>query len=278
VATENKITSMDTSQTSSRNNKRNNLTSTNTTEHVAAFDLISVEGYRLDGRKPTELRQFRCSFNTIPDADGSCYLEYGNSKLLAMIYGPYEGHEGRLNHEQATITCDFSMTQYCVSERRHRTQGDWKSQKIQVSVQRVFRQAILIETYPKSQIDIHLKILQSDGNDYCPCVNATTLALINAGIPMKDFVCSSTVGNIQGKYIIDLNQQEEQQQTPQLTLTIMPQRDEIVALTCESRVHHDTYNDMLDSATQACQQLFQLMKHSVLEQMKANDLNLSNDY
>ncbi|CAF4282732.1 unnamed protein product, partial [Adineta steineri] len=37
------------------------------------------------------------------------------------------------------------------------------------------------ETYPKSQIDIHLKILQSDGNDYCPCVNATTLAFINAG-------------------------------------------------------------------------------------------------
>ncbi|CAF1325413.1 unnamed protein product [Didymodactylos carnosus] len=264
---------MDTSSTTMKTSTKNNLTSTSNMEHVAAFDLISVEGYRMDGRKSDELRQFRCLFNTMSDADGSCYLEHGNCKLLAMIYGPYEG---RSNQEQAVITCDFSMTQYCVSERRLKTYGDLKSQKIQMSIQRVFQQAILTETYPKSQIDIYLKILQSDGNDYCPCVNATTLALINAGIPLKDFVCSSTVGNIQGKYIVDLNQQEEQQQTPKLTLTIMPQRNEIVSLSCESRVHAITYNDMLDSATNACQQLFSSMKQAVIEQLKTS-LNLLHD-
>jgi ribonuclease PH len=88
------------------------------------------------------------------------------------------------------------------------------------------------------------------------------------GIPMKDFVCSSTVGYIQNKCIIDLNQQEEQHKSPQLTLTSMPQLDDIVALTCESRVHHDIYNGMLDAATRANQQLFDLMKDAVLNQLK----------
>ena len=255
---------MDTSSTTKK--KRNELTS-NFTDYIGGFDLISVEGYRQDGRKPDELRHFRVSFNTVPDADGSCYLEHGSCKLLATIYGPYEG-ESRSNQDQAVITCDFSMTSYCASERRLRTFGDLKSQKLQMAIQRVFQQAVITETYPKSQIDIHLKILQSDGNDYCPCVNATTLALINAGIPMKDFVCSSTVGYIQNKCICDLNHQEEQQKSPQLTLTQMPQRDDIVALTCESRVHHDIYNEMLDAGTRANLQLFQLMKQAVVNQLK----------
>jgi exosome complex component RRP41 len=169
---------MDTSSPTKK--KRSELTSTTATDYVSGFDLISVEGYRQDGRKPDELRHFRVSFNVVPDADGSCYMEHGNCKLLATIYGPYEG-ESRSNQEQAVITCDFSMTSYCVSERRLRTFGDMKSQKLQMGIQRVFQQAVITETYPKSQIDIHLKILQSDGNDYCPCVNATTLAFINAG-------------------------------------------------------------------------------------------------
>ncbi|CAF3656481.1 unnamed protein product [Rotaria sp. Silwood1] len=244
---------MDTSSPTKK--KRNELTTTLATDYISGFDLISIEGYRQDGRKSDELRHFRVSFNIIPDADGSCYMEHGNIKLLATIYGPYEG-ESRSNQEQAIITCDFSMTSYCVSERRLRTFGDMKSQKLQMAIQRVFQQAIITETYPKSQIDIYLKILQSDGNDYSPCVNATTLALINA------------VGYIQNKCIIDLNQQEEQQKSPQLTLTIMPQRDDIVALTCESRVHHDIYNEMLDAATRANLQLFNLMKQAVVNQLK----------
>ncbi|CAF1388934.1 unnamed protein product [Adineta steineri] len=176
---------MDTSSPTQKK-KPNELTSTLTTDYISGFDLISIEGYRQDGRKPDELRHFRVSFNVVSDADGSCYMEHGNCKLLATIYGPYEG-ESRSNQEQAVITCDFSMTSYCVSERRLRTFGDMKSQKLQMAIQRVFQQAVNTETYPKSQIDIHLKILQSDGNDYCPCVNATTLAFINAGEDEKLF-------------------------------------------------------------------------------------------
>lgn len=182
--------SMETSSPSKK--KRNEVTTTTaTTDYIGGFDLISVEGYRQDGRKPDELRHFRVSFNVVPDADGSCYLEHGNCKLLATIYGPYEG-ESRSNQEQAVITCDFSMTSYSVSERRVRTFGDMKSQKLQMAIQRVFQQAVITETYPKSQIDIYLKILQSDGNDYSPCVNATTLAFMNAGNANNELFLVST--------------------------------------------------------------------------------------
>ena len=37
-------------------------------------------------------------------------------------------------------------------------------------------------------------MLQADGSDYAVCVNAATLALIDAGIPIRDVCCAVTVG------------------------------------------------------------------------------------
>lgn len=37
---------------------------------------------------------------------------------------------------------------------------------------------------------------------YSACINAATLALIDAGVPMKDFICSCTAGLVDDKAII----------------------------------------------------------------------------
>ncbi len=59
---------------------------------------------------------------------------------------------------------------------------------------------IKTELYPRSQIDIFVEVLQADGGNYCACVNAATLALIDAGIPLKDYVtaCTASLGRIYG--------------------------------------------------------------------------------
>ncbi len=56
--------------------------------------------------------------------------------------------------------------------------------------------------FPRSQIDIFVQILQADGGTRCASINAATLALINAGIPMKDFVVSCAAGCIEGTPIL----------------------------------------------------------------------------
>lgn len=54
------------------------------------MNLISDQGLRLDGRKPTELRQLRCKLGVFSQADGSAYIEQGNTKVLAAVYGPHQ--------------------------------------------------------------------------------------------------------------------------------------------------------------------------------------------
>jgi len=76
---------------------------------MSGNDLLSDQGLRIDGRKPSELRRFvdinlfkiqttlsvtlhriRCSLGIFSQADGSAYLEQGNTKVLAAVYGPHE--------------------------------------------------------------------------------------------------------------------------------------------------------------------------------------------
>jgi hypothetical protein len=57
---------------------------------MAGLQLLSEYGLRVDGRRPNELRQIRCKLGVFNQPDGSAYLEQGNTKVLAAVYGPHE--------------------------------------------------------------------------------------------------------------------------------------------------------------------------------------------
>jgi len=54
------------------------------------MDLLSEQGLRLDGRRADELRNIRCKLGVFSQPDGSAYLEQGNTKVLAAVYGPHQ--------------------------------------------------------------------------------------------------------------------------------------------------------------------------------------------
>ncbi len=46
-------------------------------------------GFRVDGRRPQEIRKLNCRMGVFQQADGSAFLELGNTKILASVYGPH---------------------------------------------------------------------------------------------------------------------------------------------------------------------------------------------
>ena len=89
------------------------------------------------------------------------------------------------------------MAVFSTGERKRRPRGDRKSQEMSIHLRQALSAAIKTELYPKSQIDIFIEVLQADGGNYCASVNAATLALIDAGIPLKEYVtaCTASLGN-----------------------------------------------------------------------------------
>lgn len=53
--------------------------------------------------------------------------------------------------------------------------------------------AMLLRTFPKSNVDVYCLILESGGSDLAVCISAASLALADAGIEMSDLVSACSV-------------------------------------------------------------------------------------
>lgn len=54
------------------------------------MEIVSAEGLRQDGRTVTCLRKISCLLGLYDQPNGSAYIEMGNTKVLAAVYGPHE--------------------------------------------------------------------------------------------------------------------------------------------------------------------------------------------
>ena len=95
---------------------------------------------RLDGRRWNELRRIHAQISTQAAADGSSYLEMGNTKVICTVSGPAElrrsaaggtggltgggGGGGRNDDDKASITVDISIAGFSGTDRKRRGRGD----------------------------------------------------------------------------------------------------------------------------------------------------------
>ncbi|XP_049789830.1 exosome complex component RRP41 [Schistocerca nitens] len=235
------------------------------------MNLLSEEGYRLDGRKPTELRVIKCKLGVFSQPDGSAYLEQGNTKVLAAVYGPHEirGSKTKAMHDQVYVNCQYSMATFSTGERKRRPRGDRKSQEMTQHLRQALQAAIKTELYPRSQIDVFVEVLQADGGNYCVCVNAATLALIDAGIPMKEYMisCSATLAS-NNKPMVDISHVEEISGGCNLTIAALPISGQIAVMEMSQRFHIDSFHEVVECALEGCREIHRILNAQVIEHVQ----------
>lgn len=77
--------------------------------------LFREDGKRLDGRDKHELRPIKMEVGVLGNADGSAYLEWGNNKIYAAVYGPREVHPHHLAKPDGKLTTDTHDPSDCHS-------------------------------------------------------------------------------------------------------------------------------------------------------------------
>ncbi|KAK3086179.1 hypothetical protein FSP39_014771 [Pinctada imbricata] len=173
------------------------------------------------------------------------------------------GSRSKLLHNRVLVNCQYSMATFSTSERKRRPRGDRKSQEMTMHLQQTFNAAIQTNLYPRSQIDIFVEVLQSDGGNYCASVNAATLAVIDAGIPMKDFVCACSASHINDTSVVDINYLEESSGGPEIIVAVLPKSDQIVFLEMNGRLHEDNLSKVIDSAVKGCKDVYTILERTV---------------
>jgi exosome complex component RRP41 len=85
---------------------------------------------------------------------------------------------------------NYNIASFSTGERKKQFKSDRKIQDIEMTIKHVFEAIILTHQFPRSEISICLQVIQVDGGALHTAINAATLALIDAGIPMLDYVCA----------------------------------------------------------------------------------------
>jgi exosome complex component RRP41 len=122
----------------------------------------------------------------------------------------------------------------------------------------------MISTFPRSEIDIFVEILNSDGGVLAASFNAVMLALINAGIPMIDYVVAVSAGNIQGQPLLDLNKLEEASNNSNSTVAFLPRTGAVAYMNVEPRLESDKLQGVLELARSGADKLWRILDGQVV--------------
>ncbi|KAJ5933453.1 Exosome non-catalytic core component [Penicillium verhagenii] len=244
---------------------------------------------RLDGRRWNELRLLQAQISTNPASSGSSYLSMGNTSIMCSVHGPAEGRRGgdSAGSSGAVVEVDVNVAGFAGVDRRRRGGGGDKiSSRIAVILRSTFQSHLHTYLYPHSTISIHVSVLSADGSVLAAAINACTLALVDAGIPMPGLLCGVTTG-MSGSAstpkdprhdeldpLLDLSLPEEQE-LPLLTIATTPmvpgaegsvededEEDETtVALMIMDSKAHGTYSEtMVAVGIDGCDQIRELLE------------------
>ena len=223
-------------------------------------------GVRFDGRKPDELRKIRMKVGgVLKNVQGSSYVEWGKNKVLAGVYGPREMHPKRLqNPTEATVRLTYNMAPFSVEDRK-KPGPDRRSVEISKISSEALTNVVQVQNYPNAAIDVYVEVLQADAGTRCVGLTAASLALADAGIPMKDLVVACAAGKVDGEIVLDLMKEEDNFGECDLPLAIVPRTGEVVLLQQDGKLTQEEFHKALDMAYKGCLQVYEMQKKALME-------------
>lgn len=227
---------------------------------------LIVDGKRLDGRGFEELRPIKIEAGILKRADGSCYLEMGKNKVVAAVYGPREVHPRHLQDPvKAVIRYRYNMAPFSVEERK-RPGPDRRSVEISKVSREAIEAVIMKELFPRSGIDVFVEVLQADAGSRTACLNAASVALVDAGVPMKGMISSVAVAKVDGCLVLDPMKEEDNYGEADIPFAFFIRNDKIESialLQMDGRVTREELIKAVELAKKGAMQIYSLQKDAI---------------
>ncbi|HHJ64035.1 MAG TPA: ribonuclease PH, partial [Aquifex aeolicus] len=232
---------------------------------------------RKDGRKEDELRPVRIVRDFLNHPEGSCLIEFGNTKVICTAsvtdtVPPFLKGKG-----QGWITAEYSMLPRATHTRnvRESVQGkiSGRTHEIQRMIGRAMRTAVNLSRLGERTIWVDCDVIQADGGTRTASITGAFVAVTDALIklyedgilqvvPVKDFVAAVSVGIVEGKPMLDLNFEEDSLATVDMNVvgTGSGRFSEVQAMGEEHTFSRDELDSLLDLALKGISELVELQK------------------
>ena len=146
------------------------------------------------------------------------------------------------------------MAPFSVGERK-RPGPDRRSTEISKITAEALRPSLLLESFPRSMVDVFIEVIEAEGGTRCAGITAASVALADAGIPMKDMVVGCAAGKVDGKIVLDLSEKEDKEGQADVPVAIMPRTGEVTLLQSDGNLTEDEFNQALTLAIEGCKEI-----------------------
>ncbi len=220
--------------------------------------LIDDNGLRIDGRLPNQLRPIKMEVGVVKRADGSAFIEWGGNKIIAAVYGPREAYPKHVQEsDRAIVRARYNMAAFSVDERK-RPGPDRRSVELSKVISEALTSAIFVEKFPRTAIDVYIEVLQADAGTRVAGITVASLALADAGIPMRDLVVGCAAGKVDGVVVLDLNKEEDNFGEADVPMAIMPRTGDIALLQMDGDLTYEELTNAMEMAMDAAKEIYQL--------------------
>ncbi|TVX87215.1 ribonuclease PH [Paenibacillus agilis] len=179
---------------------------------------------RSNGRKADELRPITIRTNTNKYAEGSVFIEVGDTKVLCTAtvderVPPFLKGQGK-----GWVTAEYSMLPRATQTRNQREANRGKltgrTMEIQRLIGRALRSVVDLHALGERTVTLDCDVIQADGGTRTTSITGAFVAMAIAlnkvaeqhslkKFPITDFLASVSVGVVEEKAVLDLNYDED---------------------------------------------------------------------
>jgi exosome complex component RRP41 len=154
------------------------------------------------------------------------------------------------------------MATFSVSDRK-RPAPSRREREISKVMTDSLESVVLTHLYPRSAIDVFVQVLQADGGTRCAALSAASVAIADAGIPMRDLIAGCAAGIIEDQVVLDLADYEDKEGTGDVPLGYSPSVDEVSLLQMDGSFTKEQLVEAVELAKEGCRQVYAIQREAL---------------
>jgi len=159
------------------------------------------------------------------------------------------------------LRVNYDLLSFSVSDRK-KPGPSRRSKEISKVTEWALTPAVNIKEFRNTVIDVQIYILQADASTRTAGINAASMALAHAGIPMRSLVTSVAVGKLDKDLVVDVTKEEEDfkdgEGATDFAIAKLANTDEYTLLQLDGKIQPDVVPKAIALADKACKELYDI--------------------
>ena len=149
-----------------------------------------------------------------------------------------------------------------------------RAKEISYVSEKALNSVVELADFPNSVVDVIVELPQADAGSRCAGICAASIALADAGVPMKDMVTAVAAGIVDNSVVLDLDYEEEHypefakekydsEHVADIPVACIPSTGEITLLQMDGIIKSEQLVEAVELAKKKCKEIVKIQRAAI---------------